>query len=553
MAFILQDTQVQSYMLMFIPKTPTMENISSINNRETIRYIASQKVNIPTSLNAFFGVVKLICSVTGLLINTSAILHIVRRSPLRITPANIFLLMVNLLYSPFLYSTMIEFIYSNWYPVQSVCQPLVGLAVVPRYYPFLNVWLALIDRYAAINHSVWYRETMTTPVACGIIFFTSTSAFLVNFLYAIGLDIHECANQTVLQQNSTKLTEDYSAKLISKMTNRKGQGDSCCTLNADLTNLVCISFIFMMCTAANLLAFSWRKWTSYESHKIDLSTITTIDDIGGTRRSTERVERGEVKENEKELSNNAVANAMPNRCFKKISNAIRTLDILNAVQFSLIASIYVFVTVLFLFFVHRYATGPHKGNEFIWATPSLQNLTLAFPVINSLASLIKSSWAPYATLMCHTKCISKIDKSSLMSHEEFLHESRKHYSINPNILLTSPRFLYWAFGISVLVLFVVTVLRHGHLRNQPTNVFRLAMAFSYLSVFIPDVIDFIYWFLFPVEYVCNGYVPVIYVNPAIVFVNVILTLADYYVANVIELIYLESEMSRYLISDIVSE
>lgn len=173
-----------------------MENISSIN-REAIRYIASQKVNIPTSLNAFFGVVKLICSVAGLLINTSAILHIVRRSPLRITPANIFLLMVNLLYSPFLYSTMIEFIYSNWYPVQSVCKPLVGLAVVPRYYPFLNVWLALIDRYAAINHSVWYRETMTTPVACGIIFFTSTSAFLVQFLYAIGLDIHEWLDRLV--------------------------------------------------------------------------------------------------------------------------------------------------------------------------------------------------------------------------------------------------------------------------------------------------------------------------------------------------------------------
>lgn len=141
-----------------------------------------------------------------------------------------------------------------------------------------------------------------------------------------------------------------------------------------------------MCTAANLLAFSWRKSTSYESHNIDLSTTTTIDDIGDeTRGSTERAERGEVKENEKESSNNAVANdccnAMPNRCFKKISNAIRTLDFLNAVQISLIASVYVFVTVLFLFFVHRYATGPHKGNEFVWATPSLQNLTLAFPGI----------------------------------------------------------------------------------------------------------------------------------------------------------------------------
>ncbi|KAI9553942.1 hypothetical protein GHT06_019213 [Daphnia sinensis] len=510
-----------------------MTNIS-INDGMAIRYIFNQKVKLPTSLNAFFDVMKLICSVAGLLVNTSAMLNIVRRSPLRITPANIFLLVINFLYSPFLYAPVIEFIYSNWYPVHSVYQTTIALA--PRYYTFMNVWLALIDRYAAIRHSAWYEERMTTPVACGIIVFSSTSAFLVNFLSAVELDIHDCIRKNRLAKILRNPTPSLDIRFTINLPNQT------CVFFI-LTIIIAIKgFIFIMCTAANLLAFACRKSMSCESHRVDSSTSTTTEDtdvVSGE--SSVEIEQAAVKENEKKPSNNVLvgdcAYVMPDRWNRKTVNAVWKLDVLSVMLFSLAAVSYIFVAVLFLTFVHRYATGKHQG-EANWATFWLQYLTLTFPSFYGfLVFFVRNKKLWY--------CVSKIDRRSLMSYEEFLREWRKHYTIDPRILLTSPRFLYWALGISILVLFIATILRHAHLRNQPTNVFRLAMAFSYLSVFIPDVIEFIYWFLFPIEYVCNGYVPLIYVPPAIVFVNVILALADYYAASKFPLWYEQMITARF--------
>lgn len=67
-----------------------------------------QELCYPLSFNTFFIFVKLVCSAPGLVCHTSAFIDVIRRSPLRILPANILLLVAHFSYLPFFYTILLS-------------------------------------------------------------------------------------------------------------------------------------------------------------------------------------------------------------------------------------------------------------------------------------------------------------------------------------------------------------------------------------------------------------------------------------------------------------
>jgi hypothetical protein len=116
----------------------------------------------------------------------SVVVAIIRRRNLRNQPRNIFLLGITFSYLSFFVPAIIELIHWESITIESVCQVNVAVIGLSHALLLLNMSLALMDRYMAINHPVWYREKMTVSLACAIVTFGSALiALLIKFVYVL--------------------------------------------------------------------------------------------------------------------------------------------------------------------------------------------------------------------------------------------------------------------------------------------------------------------------------------------------------------------------------
>lgn len=112
---------------------------------------------------------KCICNLIGMAINICVAATIIRRRRARCQPRNIFLLGILFCYLLLFTIDLIEVIQQGLNSFESVCHLHFAIAGVPQVLLLLNMFLALTDRYLAINYPDWYQEKMTARLACCII------------------------------------------------------------------------------------------------------------------------------------------------------------------------------------------------------------------------------------------------------------------------------------------------------------------------------------------------------------------------------------------------
>jgi hypothetical protein len=140
----------------------------------------------PFDLNTFLIVSKFISCSIGIPLNLSVVVAITGSRQLRNQPRNIFLLAITFSYLIFFVPAIVELIHWESVPIKSVCQANVAVIGLTHALLLLNMSLALMDRYVAINHPVWYREKMTASLACAIVTFGSALiALLIKFVYVL--------------------------------------------------------------------------------------------------------------------------------------------------------------------------------------------------------------------------------------------------------------------------------------------------------------------------------------------------------------------------------
>lgn len=142
----------------------------------------------PFDLDTFLIVSKFISCSVGIPLNLSVVVAITRSRQLRNQPRNIFLLGITFSYLSFFVPAIIELIHWELSPIESVCQANVAVIGLTHALLLLNMSLALMDRYVAINHPVWYREKMTVSLASALVILSSAFIVLIiKFLYILGL------------------------------------------------------------------------------------------------------------------------------------------------------------------------------------------------------------------------------------------------------------------------------------------------------------------------------------------------------------------------------
>nr|CAH0103950.1 unnamed protein product [Daphnia galeata] len=131
-----------------------------------------------------------------------------------------------------------------------LCHAYVATIFVPQGLLLVNMLLALIDRYLAINHPLLHREKMTNRLACCLIVTCSIlTVFLLKFVYIVGLSILRC-------------------ELL--------------LLHVRITLIIFI-VLFVSCTAMNIVIYRQTKILLRESRTVE----TTRDE--GTRVSNDSV------------------------------------------------------------------------------------------------------------------------------------------------------------------------------------------------------------------------------------------------------------------------
>jgi len=163
------------------------------SHRRKVVLTENGELHNPINVDIVSVVVKCLCCSIGISLNRSITFSIIRLRRLRCKPRNLFLLGITLSYLSFFIPPAIELIYWATYPVESLCHAYVAVAVAPQGLLVVNMLLALIDRYLAINHPVLYRRKMTTPFAgCLIITCSMLTVFLMKFVYVVQLATIRC-------------------------------------------------------------------------------------------------------------------------------------------------------------------------------------------------------------------------------------------------------------------------------------------------------------------------------------------------------------------------
>jgi dopamine receptor D1 len=105
-----------------------------------------------------------------------------------------------------------------------------------------------------------------------------------------------------------------------------------------------------------------------------------------------------------------------------------------------------------------------------------------------------------------------------------------YHPIIQNNFLMVIKFICCLIGIPLNVSIAVTIIRRRNLRTKPRNIFLLGIILSYLSFFIPPAIELIYWGPYPIDSVCQSYVAVVALPHGLLLSNMLLALADRYMA-----------------------
>ena len=121
---------------------------------------ADGSLKLPIDINGILFVTHLVCCLIGLPLNIIIAMVIVKMRRLRCKPRNIF--MLGIFNSNFLSLTTaaIEMAYFLS-PNDDICIFYVSVVGLPYCIFFLNLLLALIDRYVAITRPLWYRDNVT--------------------------------------------------------------------------------------------------------------------------------------------------------------------------------------------------------------------------------------------------------------------------------------------------------------------------------------------------------------------------------------------------------
>ena len=101
--------------------------------------------------------------------------------------------------------------------------------------------------------------------------------------------------------------------------------------------------------------------------------------------------------------------------------------------------------------------------------------------------------------------------------------------INLDAFLAVAKLLCSFVGIPLNVLIAIVIIRQRHLRNKPRNVFLLGIILSNLSASLPVTIELAYWIV-PTESMCQAYNAVVGLPYSVLLLNMLLALADKYVA-----------------------
>ena len=168
-----------------------MNSSSSID--EVVLTDNGQVYNPITNIGMASVIIKIGCCSIGIPLNVSIAVTIIRLRRMHRKPRNFFLLGIMLSYLSFFIVPIIEVIYWGLDPDESLCHAYVAVIFVPQGLLLINMLLALIDRYLAINQPLLHREKMTNRLACCLIVTCSIlTVFLFKFIYIVGLDILRC-------------------------------------------------------------------------------------------------------------------------------------------------------------------------------------------------------------------------------------------------------------------------------------------------------------------------------------------------------------------------
>jgi dopamine receptor D1 len=225
-----------------------MNNSSS--SREEVALTENGEVYNPMNIGIVSVIIKAVCCSIGIPLNISIAVAITRLRRLHRKPRNFFLLGIVLSYLSFFIVPIIELIYWRIYPDESLCRAYVAVILVPQGLLLINMLLALVDRYLAINHPLLHREKMTNRLACCLIVTCSIlTVFLLKFMYIVGLGILRC--EILL-------------------------------LHVKMTSVIFI-VLFVSCTAMNIVVYRQTKILLRESRTVE---ATPDDSVVANNHST---------------------------------------------------------------------------------------------------------------------------------------------------------------------------------------------------------------------------------------------------------------------------
>nr|CAH0103946.1 unnamed protein product [Daphnia galeata] len=167
-----------------------MNNSSSIEENVLTE---NGEVYNPIIIGMASVIIKIGCCSIGIPLNISITVAITRLHRLHRKPRNFFLLGIILSYLSFFIVPIMELIYWGLDPDESLCHAYVATIFVPQGLLLINMLLALIDRYLAINYPLLHREKMTVRFASIVMILSSIfTVFFLKFVYIVSLGILRC-------------------------------------------------------------------------------------------------------------------------------------------------------------------------------------------------------------------------------------------------------------------------------------------------------------------------------------------------------------------------
>ena len=168
-------------------------NISNSSREEVVLTQNGEVYNPITNIGIASLIMKIVCCSIGIPLNISIAVTITCLRRLHRKSRNFFLLGIILSYLSFYIVPIIQLLYWELQTDESLCHAYVATIFVPQGLLLINMLLALIDRYLAINYPLLHREKMTNRLACCLVVTCwILTVFLLKFVYIVGLGTLRC-------------------------------------------------------------------------------------------------------------------------------------------------------------------------------------------------------------------------------------------------------------------------------------------------------------------------------------------------------------------------